>query len=212
MDPALPLGAGSDRHLSDPPRTASIVDGVSFDIAAGEVLGIVGESAAVNRSPRCRYCAWSSACRIAGGAILFEGHDLVAASEGTMTGLRGAAISMIFQEPMSSLKPRVPDWRPDHGALRQHRGMDRAACAAGRARIARLGRDPDAKRRIDEYPHQLSGGMRQRVMIAIALACRPKLLTRTSPRPPSTSRSSPDPRSAGRAPARARHGRPADYP
>ncbi len=161
---------------------ASVVDGVSFDLAAGEVLGIVGESGSgksLTALSILRLIAKPG--RIAGGTILFEGRDLQAEPESTMGRLRGAAISMIFQEPMSSLNPVFPIGDQIMEPLRQHRGLDKRAARQAALDLLDMVEIPDAGRRIDEYPHQLSGGMRQRVMIAIALACRPKLLIADEP-------------------------------
>jgi oligopeptide/dipeptide ABC transporter ATP-binding protein len=161
---------------------ASVVDGVSFDLAAGEVLGIVGESGSgksLTALAILRLIAKPG--RIAGGSILFEGRDLLAESESAMGKLRGASISMIFQEPMSSLNPVFPIGDQIMEPLRQHRGMDRKTARQAALELLDMVEIPDAGRRIDEFPHQLSGGMRQRVMIAIALACRPRLLIADEP-------------------------------
>jgi len=161
---------------------AAVVDNVSFDLEAGEVLGIVGESGSgksLTAFAILRLIAKPG--RIAGGSILFEGQDLLQQPESVMNRLRGSAISMIFQEPMSSLNPVFSVGDQIMEPLRQHRGLDgRAARAAALDLLDRV-EIPDPARRIDEYPHQLSGGMRQRAMIAIALACRPKLLIADEP-------------------------------
>jgi len=161
---------------------ASVVDCVSFDLAVGEVLGIVGESGSgksLTALSILRLIAKPG--RIAAGAIRFEGNDLLAAPESVMDGLRGSAISMIFQEPMSSLNPVFTIGDQIMEPLRQHRGLGRSAARQEARALLDMVEIPDAARRIDEYPHQLSGGMRQRVMIAIALACRPKLLIADEP-------------------------------
>ena len=119
--------------------------------------------------------------RITQGSILFEGADLLQKSESEMHRLRGSAISMIFQEPMSSLNPVFSIGNQIMEPLMQHRGLDRHGARRATLDLLRMVEIPDADRRIDEYPHQLSGGMRQRVMIAIALACRPRLLIADEP-------------------------------
>ena len=161
---------------------AAVVDNVSFDLEAGEVLGIVGESGSgksLTAFAILRLIAKPG--RIAGGSILFEGQDLLIQPESAMNRLRGSAISMIFQEPMSSLNPVFSIGDQIMEPLRQHRGLDRRAARAAALDLLDRVEIPDPARRIDEYPHQLSGGMRQRAMIAIALACRPKLLIADEP-------------------------------
>lgn len=165
-----------------PAGPATVVDGISFDIAPGEVLGIVGESGSGKSLTALAILRLvSRPGKIASGSIMFEGRDLLAEPEKAMHALRGSAISMIFQEPMSSLNPvfRVGDQIME--PLRQHRGMDRAAARQEALALLDMVEIPDARRRIDQFPHQLSGGMRQRVMIAIALACRPRLLIADEP-------------------------------
>lgn len=159
------------------------VDGVDLAIERGETLGIVGESG-------CGKSILSLSImrlvpppgRIAAGRILFDGSDLLALPSAAMRTIRGNRIAMIFQEPMTSLNPVFTVGRQIIEAMRAHdpkssgRGLrKRAVEALGRVRI------PAPERRLDEYPHQLSGGMRQRVMIAMALACRPDLLIADEP-------------------------------
>jgi ABC-type dipeptide/oligopeptide/nickel transport system ATPase component len=161
--------------------TVTAVDRVSFQIAAGETLGLVGESGSgksVTAFAILRLVPPPG--QITGGRVLFEGRDLLALSEGEMREVRGARISLIFQEPMTALNPvmRVGDQIAE--ALTVHG----ATAAEGRHRAVELleaVRIPDAARRARDYPHQLSGGMRQRVMIAIALACRPALVIADEP-------------------------------
>ncbi len=163
-------------------RDVAVVDRIDFDVAAGDVLGIVGESGSgksITALSILRLVAKPG--RIAAGSLRFDGEDLLAKSEADMHKLRGSAISMIFQEPMSSLNPVFTIGNQIMEPLRQHRGLDRRAARKEAIDLLQLVEIPHATRRIDEYPHQLSGGMRQRAMIAIALACRPKLLIADEP-------------------------------
>ena len=158
------------------------VAGVSFTLARGRTLGIVGESgcgksvtalAIMRLLPRPN-------TRVS-GAVLFEGRDLGQLPERTMQDLRGNRLAMIFQEPMTSLNPSFTVGDQIGEALQRHRGL--SAAAARRAAIGMLERVrmPSPEVRVDEYPHKLSGGMRQRVMIAMALACAPALLIADEP-------------------------------
>lgn len=182
--PGAPLLSIRDLTVTFPTRTgiAAVVDHLDFDLAAGEVLGIVGESGSgksLTALSILRLIAKPG--KVAEGSILFEGTDLLQLSENHMHSLRGSAISMIFQEPMSSLNPVFSIGDQIMEPLLQHRGLDRHGARRAALDLLRLVEIPDADRRIDEYPHQLSGGMRQRVMIAIALACRPRLLIADEP-------------------------------
>jgi ABC-type dipeptide/oligopeptide/nickel transport system ATPase component len=162
--------------------TVTAVDHVSFQLAAGETLGLVGESGSgksVTAFSILRLLQPPG--RITGGRVLFEGRDLLGLSEREMREVRGARISLIFQEPMTALNPvmRVGDQIAEaltvHGIARRHDARLRAVELLEAVRI------PDAAKRARDYPHQLSGGMRQRVMIAIALACRPPLIIADEP-------------------------------
>jgi peptide/nickel transport system ATP-binding protein len=159
------------------------VDGVSFSVGRGETLGIVGESGcgkSVTALSILRLIAPETG-RIVGGSIRFEKRELTTLSEEEMRGLRGHRISMIFQEPMTSLNPvltvgtQIAENVVQHTGVSWRAGMDRALEMLNLVRIG------DARRRLDEYPHQLSGGMRQRVMIAIALSCDPQILIADEP-------------------------------
>jgi peptide/nickel transport system ATP-binding protein len=159
------------------------VDGVSFKVAPGETLAIVGESGcgkSVTALSVLRLIP-SPPGRIVSGTIRFAGKDLLGLSEAAMRDVRGNDISMIFQEPMTSLNPVLTIGRQIAETLTLHQGLDRRAALAKAVDMLRLVHIPEAERRITEYPHQLSGGMRQRVMIAMALACNPKLLIADEP-------------------------------
>jgi peptide/nickel transport system ATP-binding protein len=159
------------------------VDGVSFHVLPGETLAIVGESGcgkSVTALSVLRLIP-SPPGRIVSGAIRFAGRDLLGLSEAEMRDVRGNDISMIFQEPMTSLNPVLTIGHQIAETLMLHQGLDRKRALAKSADMLRLVHIPEAERRIKEYPHQLSGGMRQRVMIAMALACNPKLLIADEP-------------------------------
>ena len=159
------------------------VDGVSFHVMPGETLAIVGESGcgkSVTALSILRLVP-SPPGRIVDGAIRFAGRDLLALSDAEMRAVRGNDISMVFQEPMTSLNPVLTIGRQIGETLTLHQGLDRKTALARSVDMLRLVNIPEAERRIDEYPHQLSGGMRQRVMIAMALACNPKLLIADEP-------------------------------
>jgi peptide/nickel transport system ATP-binding protein len=170
------------RHLSvsfGGPTPA--VDDVSFHIAAGETLGVVGESGSGKSVTAFSILRLLQAPgRITGGTVIFEGRDLLALSEAEMRDVRGARISLIFQEPMTALNPvmRVGDQIAE--ALTVH-GRSRAEATARAIELLDAVKIPDPARRARDYPHQLSGGMRQRAMIAIALACHPPLIIADEP-------------------------------
>ncbi len=148
------------------------VDGVSFHVIPGETLAIVGESGcgkSVTALSVLRLIP-SPPGRIVSGAIRFAGRDLLGLSEAEMRDVRGNEISMIFQEPMTSLNPVLTIGHQIAETLTLHQGLDRRAALAKAVDMLRLVHIPEAQRRIAEYPHQLSGGMRQRVMIAMATA------------------------------------------
>ncbi|MFI7026440.1 ABC transporter ATP-binding protein [Micromonospora sp. NPDC049900] len=159
------------------------LDGVSLDVAEGETLALLGESgsgksvtaqAILGLLPR-------PAGRIAAGRITFDGTELTTASARRMRAVRGGEISMVFQDPLSSLNPVHPIGRQIGETLRVHRGLSKAKARAEALDLMRRVGIPDPARRIDDYPHQLSGGMRQRIMIAIAIALRPRLIIADEP-------------------------------
>ena len=169
-------------HFRTPDGVNRAVDGVSFSVEAGETLAVVGESGcgkSVTANSILRLIPEPPG-RIA-GKILFEGQDLLKLSERAMRDIRGNAISMIFQEPMTSLNPVLTIGRQLGETLRLHQGLDKAAATARSIEMLNLVGIPEPARRVKQYPHQLSGGMRQRVMIAMALACSPKLLFADEP-------------------------------
>ena len=161
---------------------APVVNDVSFSIAPGETLGLVGESGSgktVTAFSILRLLQPPG--QVTGGRIIFDGQDLLALPERDMRAIRGARISLIFQEPMTALNPvmRVGDQIAE--ALTAHDVASRTDARARAIELLDAVRIPDPTRRVRDYPHQLSGGMRQRVMIAIALACRPPLVIADEP-------------------------------
>jgi len=159
------------------------VDGVSFEVAAGETLAIVGESGcgkSVTSMSILRLLPMPPA-RFVAGRVVFEGRDLLGLPEAEMRKIRGNAIAMIFQEPMTSLNPVLTIGRQITEALVLHRGLSEGAATKRAIEMLRKVHMPEAEQRVAQYPHQLSGGMRQRVMIAMALACGPRLLIADEP-------------------------------
>jgi len=169
-------------HFRTPDGVNRAVDGVSFHVEEGETLAVVGESGcgkSVTANSILRLVPEPPG-KIA-GSIRFRGVDLLKLSEREMRSIRGNDISMIFQEPMTSLNPVLTVGRQLGETLRLHQRLGRREADERAVEMLRLVGIPEAKRRLDEYPHQMSGGMRQRVMIAIALSCRPKLLLADEP-------------------------------
>jgi oligopeptide/dipeptide ABC transporter ATP-binding protein len=159
------------------------VDGISYTVNAGETVAIVGESGSgksVGAMSILRLIP-DPPGRITAGQVLFDGRDLLTLSEEEMRRLRGSQIGMIFQEPMTSLNPVLTIGRQITESLEQHRGATPAQATARALELLGLVGIADAARRLKQYPHQLSGGMRQRIMIAIALACDPKLIIADEP-------------------------------
>ncbi|RJL36012.1 ABC transporter ATP-binding protein [Bailinhaonella thermotolerans] len=163
-------------------RDVRAVDEVTFSVAAGETVGLVGESG-------CGKSVTSLAIMgllpkrgaAVGGSIKFDGTELTSLPADKMRGLRGRDIAMVFQDPMTSLNPVIPIGLQVTEVLRRHRDMDAAAASKEAASLLERVGIPDPARRLKEYPHQLSGGMRQRALIAMALACKPRLLIADEP-------------------------------
>jgi len=159
------------------------VNDVSFTLKPGELLGVVGESGSgksVTMMSLIRLLPMPPA-EIRGGQVMFEGQDLARVPEETMRAIRGARIGMVFQDPMTSLNPVFTVGFQIMEPLRKHMGLGKRAARQRAVELMELVGINDARRRLDDYPHQFSGGMRQRVMIAIALACDPKVLIADEP-------------------------------
>src|SRR4030088_3825371 len=169
-------------HFGPPGGINRAVDGVSFHVNEGETLAIVGESGcgkSVTAMSLMRLIPEPPG-KIA-GSVHFQAKDLLQLSDREMRAIRGNDISMIFQEPMTSLNPVLTVGRQIGETLRIHQGLDKQAAEASGIEMLTLVGIPEPARRGRQYPHQLSGGMRQRVMIAMALACNPKLLIADEP-------------------------------
>jgi peptide/nickel transport system ATP-binding protein len=183
----MPEALLSVRHLTTEFRTErgllKAVDDVSFDVGSGETLAVVGESGcgkSVTALSIMRLLPTPPA-ELAGGEILFEGKDLLRLKEPQMRKMRGARIAMIFQEPMTSLNPVYTVGAQIVEAIRIHQSVSRGAARDHAVEMLGLVGIPSPSERAEAYPHQLSGGMRQRVMIAMALSCKPALLIADEP-------------------------------
>ena len=157
------------------------VDGVTLSLDSGRTLGLVGESGCGKTMLALSILRLTPPGSRIAGRILFDGRDLLTLREAEIRRLRGDAIAMIFQEPMSSLNPVFTVGNQIAEAVRAHLGLDRQAARARAIEMLRLVEIPEPEHRVDAYPHQLSGGMRQRVMIAMALSCHPRLLIADEP-------------------------------
>ena len=159
------------------------VDGVSFEVDIGRTLGIVGESGCGKSVTALSIMGLlpTPPARIEGGSVTFDGHELTTLPERRLEDIRGDEIGMIFQDPMTSLNPTLTIGTQITETLRRHLGLDRKAARRRAVELLEEVRIPNAERRLDDYPHRYSGGMRQRVMIAIAISCNPKLLIADEP-------------------------------
>jgi oligopeptide transport system ATP-binding protein len=159
------------------------VDGLSYHVKKGECVGLVGESAcgkSVSAMSVLRLIPYPPGV-IEGGEIVFKGEDLLQVSEERMREIRGNRIAMVFQEPTTSLNPVLTVGRQISESLELHRGMDKESARSESIKLLQLVGIPDPERRIKDYPHQFSGGMQQRIMIAMALSCDPELLIADEP-------------------------------
>ena len=159
------------------------VDGLSYHVKKGECVGLVGESAcgkSVSAMSVLRLIPYPPGI-IVGGQIIFKGEDLLQATEERMRDIRGNQIAMVFQEPTTSLNPVLTVGRQISESLTLHRGMDNEAAIAESVKLLKLVGIPDAERRVKDHPHQFSGGMQQRIMIAMALSCDPEVLIADEP-------------------------------
>lgn len=162
--------------------TVVAVDKLSFDLLPGETLGLVGESGCGKSVTSLSIMRLLRAPgRVAGGSIEFDERDLLALPEKSMRAIRGNQISMIFQEPMTSLNPVITVGKQISESLMLHQGLSRRDALAQAEKLLELVQISDPARRVREYPYQLSGGMRQRAMIALALSCNPKVLLADEP-------------------------------
>jgi len=163
-------------------RCLTVLDDISFDINPGEAMALVGESGSGKSMAALSIMRLLAApARVSTGQALFKGTDLFSLTEPQMRDIRGASISMIFQEPMSSLNPVFTVGDQIGEVLRYHKGASRREARRQAIELLDLVGIPAAAQRVDNYPHQMSGGMRQRVMIAVGLACRPSLLIADEP-------------------------------
>jgi peptide/nickel transport system ATP-binding protein len=163
-------------------RPFTAVDGISFDVEPGQTVGLVGESGcgkSVTSLAIMRLLAKRG--NKVSGSVRFEGTDLLKLSDKDMRDRRGRDLGMVFQDPLSSLNPVIPIGLQITEVLERHRGMSRKTASVEAVDLLGKVGIPDPSRRLSEYPHQLSGGMRQRALIAIALACRPRLLIADEP-------------------------------
>ncbi|MDM4772478.1 ABC transporter ATP-binding protein [Solimonas sp. SE-A11] len=157
------------------------VNSLSLEIGAGEALGVVGESGSGKSQTAMAIMGLLAPNASVRGRIRFDGQDLLGLKPAQMNRIRGAQIGMVFQDPMTSLNPYLSVGTQMAEVLVQHRGMNQVAGLAESARMLEAVRIPDPTQRLSQYPHELSGGMRQRVMIAMTLLCRPRLLIADEP-------------------------------
>lgn len=177
------LSANDFRVSFSTPRGAvRAVNGVTFELAAGKTLGIVGESGSGKSVlSRSLLRLQPDTNVVTDGLVTFDGKDLTAASQAELRGVWGKEASIVFQNPMTALSPVMQVGRQIAQGLRHHLGMSKQEARAEAIRLMREVGIPEAERRVDEYPHQFSGGLRQRITIAIALSCSPRLLIADEP-------------------------------
>jgi peptide/nickel transport system ATP-binding protein len=181
--PEAPLIRLRDLHVKfeSRDRTVHAVNGVDLDLAAGEVLCILGESGSGKSvTLRALMKLLPKTAKVT-GEIQVAGRDVQAMNEGQLADFRGGDVAMIFQEPMTALDPVFTIGRQIAETVQRHEGASRSTADARALELLELVQIPSAKRRLSAYPHELSGGLRQRAMIAVALACRPKLLLADEP-------------------------------
>lgn len=170
-------------HFFTQDGVVKAVDGITYDLEEGEVLGVVGESGcgkSVHALSIMRLVP-SPPGRTVAGEVIFEGENLLEMDDSEMRNIRGNRIAMVFQEPMTSLNPVLTIGRQLTETLELHQGMNKQQARDRAAELLQTVGIPDAARRLVDYPHQFSGGMRQRVMIAMALSCNPKLIIADEP-------------------------------
>jgi oligopeptide transport system ATP-binding protein len=170
-------------YFDEDGRVVKAVDDVSFEVGRGETVGVVGESGSGKSvtSLSIMRLVPTPPGRIVSGEVVFDGRDLMAVSDRDMRDLRGKRIAMVFQDPMTSLNPFLRISTQLMEVTQRHLGHSKAQARAHAIEMLELVGIPDAPRRMDQYPHEFSGGMRQRVMIAMALSCRPQLLIADEP-------------------------------